>query len=791
MRITPLQDDRVTVKTTSTKSDYVVWRRWEDCLWFQDMLEIEYSMKAREKRARLFAGKGVKKNGLYTHDHASSFESLPPGPDPKSVSKDIHDYLPKLNKKGTLFRPSQATVALRHREFAALIDALFGEDVPALIAELRKERIIRDFFGHWRRDHDLAAKHKANRALVTQSLSAGAFSTYFSASNVSLSLPGTYPDVPTTPAPAPSTHSIERSESSSSLSLSDTDMSFFFPKAPSSAPARLRTFDQSQTITEEPRLASKSSSASTPALSSTPPRTPAIPPKSVRRSASATKQSDRKDEFTIEEFPLFLTSETREGLNLSGKPIAQANARPIPLRSGLASLPEEQELGSTLSYGENESESLPPSSLRSRYTSLAKGDPANRNCVLFVESTDGLATLGEAVNPDPISPATSEPYPDGFDMSPPTSSSRPPSLVMSSFSVQSSSSWYSTESAPRSRPGSPHSIISNDLDLPFVEGPSYPITPASADMFPVSAGPFPRLSTISMDSYQGVSIPERSIKRRSISPGPPLSPSTGSSVSSGSRRPRSYSQPLPMHEEQPWSDLGEDFIQSYLDNSSVLESIADSDSFEFTASRPQTPTPSERPPSPDPSSNANSDVIPSPSSRRQQIAMYLTPERLPRSRSYQDRPAGQFHFPLPPPRPSPSQPLPDPPQFPPPLPSVPSPHLRSYPSPPDDTLVVKAALGDAIVVFRTPRAGSLADLRLRVHNKFSRQEGITPPEPFVLAYLPPLMPGARSRMSSMSSASSADLAKMLPLVSEEEWSRAIATCGPKLVLRIVEVSEEE
>jgi hypothetical protein len=137
-----------------------VWRRWEDCLIFQETLETEYRRMARSKKQRLVAGRGVKKNGVYIHDQAASFESLPPGPDPNSVALDIHAYLPKLTKKATLFRASSATVEQRHREMHALIDALFSPDAPALIQELREDRVITDFFGYWRRDHDLAQKDR-------------------------------------------------------------------------------------------------------------------------------------------------------------------------------------------------------------------------------------------------------------------------------------------------------------------------------------------------------------------------------------------------------------------------------------------------------------------------------------------------------------------------------------------------------------------------------------------------------------------------------------------------------
>ena len=209
--------------TTSLNTEYEIWRRWEDCLYFQDLLESEYDQMSREKRARLQAGKGVKKNGLYEHEdptrrlrRAASFESLPPGPDPNMIAKSLHELLPKLAKKGTLFKASKETVEQRAQELRALIEALLmdNEDVPTLIVELRNLRTVRDFFGFWRRDHDRLEKEMAalekekarardadrlgsrgrsrSESLGSRAssiFSNSGFGTYFSGSNVSLHSP--------------------------------------------------------------------------------------------------------------------------------------------------------------------------------------------------------------------------------------------------------------------------------------------------------------------------------------------------------------------------------------------------------------------------------------------------------------------------------------------------------------------------------------------------------------------------------------------------------------------------
>ncbi|KXN91635.1 hypothetical protein AN958_12487, partial [Leucoagaricus sp. SymC.cos] len=172
------------VSPISPNSEYDVWRRWEDCLWFQDGLELEYKRAARQKRQRLQQGKGVKKNGFYLQDQASSWESLPPGPDPNTVAQDLHDHIPKLTKRGTLFRTSMATIEQRNTELQAFIEALFAEDQPTLIKEMRCTRLVTDFFGYWHRDAELVSKKQKSKTRESrESLTPSIFSSYFSASS--------------------------------------------------------------------------------------------------------------------------------------------------------------------------------------------------------------------------------------------------------------------------------------------------------------------------------------------------------------------------------------------------------------------------------------------------------------------------------------------------------------------------------------------------------------------------------------------------------------------------------
>ncbi|KAJ3569297.1 hypothetical protein NP233_g5139 [Leucocoprinus birnbaumii] len=173
MRISPIsRGERASISSNGSNSEYDVWRRWEDCLWLQDGLELE----ARVSR----------KTGFYLQDQAASWESLPPGPDPNSVAQDIHDYIPKLTKRGTIFRTSMATIEQRDAELQAFVEALFKEDQPALIKEMRSTRLVTDFFGYWHRDNELASrKQKARARESRESLTPSLFSSYFSASSTS------------------------------------------------------------------------------------------------------------------------------------------------------------------------------------------------------------------------------------------------------------------------------------------------------------------------------------------------------------------------------------------------------------------------------------------------------------------------------------------------------------------------------------------------------------------------------------------------------------------------------
>ncbi|KAI0303663.1 hypothetical protein B0F90DRAFT_1309664 [Multifurca ochricompacta] len=730
LKIIPILGDTVSIKSACTNSEYEIWRRWEDCLWFQDILELRYGIISREKRQRLAAGKGVKKNGLYIHDHAASFESLPPGPDPKSVAKNIHEYLPKLTKRGTLFRPSQATVDQRQKEFIALIKAFFQKDVPSLVLELRDDRNIRDFFGYWRRDYDLAHKRKGKRPLTAlDSTGIGSvMSSYFSASNISLSAT---PQTPISPlsTQTPRSPSHQRPNTADSIvSSSDTKSAFSSPSPtflarcpPSSAPPRIGpTFRDSPTSeggqdAHRRKRSISSSNYSGFSLSSLAHSSHTVTSRPRADShVNTTLSSSRPETFNVtSDFPLFLSSSTRD-LIPSPRPAPHSPTYATP---GLGTLLEDTELGSSIP-------ALPPTP-RSRKESSVHPDRTNRNCRVWHDPDEASSSDGDILDRELLTPV------DGTTLNvtltnSTSTSSLPSSVALSNLSLHSRRSSWRT-SSELVRPGSAGSNGSRiELDLPLM---------ACTDVF---SKPGPISTPMSVNSSLGM--------RRSLS----------------GRRPRSLSLPQPYLAPAPtdvgdggWSDLGEDFIDAYFSGPEPFSIPNDEDSLAHYDAAP---------------SNLPLDILEDPlespfsasglSTHRQEV-------------DYSGRSPGAFHLPWT--TSSSSQP--------------PSPQAPFGPAPVvpgDGTLVVKAALDNAIVVFRARRDIALTELRQRVYDKFVRTEGLPLRSPFALAYVPPAVGASGKRASTISStsAASADLARALPLRNEGEWVTAVAGCGSKITLRV-------
>lgn len=417
------KSSRSSKSSGSMHTEYDIWRRWEDCLWFQDILEQEYALMARQKRARLAAGKGVKKNGMYIHsDQAASFESLPPGPEANSIAKDIHEIVPKLTKKGTFFKASQATIEQRGKEFKAMIEALWGEEVPTLIKELRETRLVRDFFGYWRRDKDHDRKIAAQRTGTSDgvkssrsSLAPSTLSMYFSASSVDVAHMPTSPPAshhghataqsprpPKSPQPA---HAPYDATASSSTSTSPT------PQSPITPTPTAMQFSISNrgSLTPQPYASFSDDESST-----------------GRRSISSVRfthtQTKRESKVALDEMPIVFMPD--------GQPWSESAiyGQPHERHVGLQALPEDRELVADMSGLDVSAASSPPRTTpmrRARNNSLP--NPTNRNGVVFSPAPD---TSADASLPPIMAHADS---------------SRPPSVALSMFSdISGASSWRSS-----------------------------------------------------------------------------------------------------------------------------------------------------------------------------------------------------------------------------------------------------------------------------------------------------------------------------------------------------------
>jgi hypothetical protein len=699
-------------------------------------METRYGVISRTKIQRLQAGKGVKKNGMYIHDRAASFESLPPGPDPKSVAKDLHQCLPKLTQRGTFFGATHATVDQRQKEFSAFIKALFEEDVPSLIKELREDRVIKDFFGYWRRDHDLAVKEgrRRSKAASFDSVRNMSFiSSFFSTSSVSLSTPRA--DLP--PISPRSASLSQRSHTTDSiLSLPDADSVLSAAsKPPSSAPARLGSMfrDSVTSDDEDPTVGRKISTSFSNSHGPSPPSSPlshnsATTPRRAHSNRSRSSPSPRSETFNVtSDFPLFLSSSTRGLLPTSRRPHSPSYATP-----GLGTLPED-----SVPVVDSPVSNTPHLTLRGRSDLPINTKRANRNVVILPDTDEFSSSEGDVLEGELLTPV------DGADFNmfvgrSTSCSSPPPSSAWSDLSLQSDGSSRRTSSDQTW----PSSASSNDSESGI-----------EID--------FPHMTcTDSFAQLEG-----------SLSP-----PTASSSISTlrGSiygRRRRSLSQPLPVGSsiptdvgEEDWSDQGEDLMEAYLGGSqsifapNVRDSLSNYDD-----------VPSDFPLDIPDDALDSSSVISFSTSRERIPSIHGPPRAL-----HRPRPSGTTSLTRPPSS-QPSRTM-----------SISSSRSAAR----GDTLVVKAVLDDAKVVLRVQCDVLFTELRQRVLEKFAQTEGMLLRGKFELSYLPPVVGGAgKNRTSTVSSMSTTSLAIVdwtgaLALRNEGDWATAIASCGSKITLRV-------
>ncbi|KAL6301376.1 hypothetical protein BKA93DRAFT_798032 [Sparassis latifolia] len=766
MRICPItgdvRDDTSSGKSGNSHTEYEVWRRWEDCLYLQEILEEEYGMMARNKRHRLAAGKGVKKNGVYIQsDQAASFESLPPGPEANSVAKDVHEIIPKLTKKGTLFRPSQSTVDQRGKEFQAMIETLLSDDVPTLIKELRELRTVRDFFAYWRRDkdHERKARRPSTSAGGRDSVTSSAFSMYFSASNLSLQMPNSYADLPPSPA-LPSAISVASSHSSKSA------------KGKSPAYARSDSSASSSSLSRFPNPPAGPAAQATPMSFSVSARGSLYVDTPERVGGYTSEPDDRPRTAP----PRSQTGSYRRSLNRPFSSQTSVDGVEMPIMftpddhswsdglssdhgMGLQALPEDQELASDirhLSIGNSPQDAPPP--VRRSHNNSCPGR-ANRNCVIFMTTPPDRPEIpqraaSQVLHPDVESLNVQDSQPDSrspelsHSASVLADSSRNSTASFSRFSAETSrrSSWRTsvasetsvasdiTSGAPKDSDFDPqrNSILSSFSMQSSMSSIAERWIPYSSPQ-PSHAS---RASVATINSLISNSSVDAVLPRRMS---PPPNGTALRSLSNHSRRSvdtRSNGNVA----EDVWYEQRDDCIDAYFYDPSLRSTPASSVL-------------------PDDHQYGGREVLPLRFDKHMS-----TPDRFPKP--FQDRPPGQFHLPWSPPA---------------------SPPRMTSPSG-SDTYTIKAMLRESIVLLRASYGTSYPEVRERLRDKFAKQEEVPLSNPFVIGYLPqsaiPQTPSTRGRPRSSSLSSERSLTSLRYIYSEEEWHTAVAGCAGKLTIRI-------
>ncbi|KAH9953898.1 hypothetical protein BC827DRAFT_103992 [Russula dissimulans] len=735
LRIYPILSDKASISTKGSNLEYNIWRSWDDYLWFQETLELRYAALSRQKRQRLQAGKGIKKDGLYLHDRASSFESLPPGPDPKSVAKSIHEYLPKLTKRRSFFRAGQETADQRQKEVDALLTAFFQPDVPMLIRELRDDRVIRDFFGYWRRDYDLAMKVDRQRPKTAQDdgTSVRSFVTSFvSTSNVSLPLrhdpsPPVSTFIKQTPRSISSSRRPRTADAAVPLSDAGSRFSDITQPLPSPgsqfAPARSRSMFPNSS---EDGGSTQGRKASTSSSDSYRPSSPSVassmtlisrPQVNSREPKSSSPLRDQTFNVSAD-FPLFLSSSTRDLLPSSRPPHSPTYVTP-----GLGTLPEETEPCPSVP-------TIRPPTQRTGMDAPVSPGGANRQHVVWPD-TDEASSSEDVPERELLTPVDGTPLNMGI-VKLTSSSSMSPSIALLDHSLQSRCSCWRSSSEHAGRCSVHSDDPHTEVDFSFM---------GSTDAFSelecsISPPTTPSNSSTLRRSFS-------SCRRRSLS----QSPSLAKLVPTDAR-------------EDDQSDYGEETLEAYFGGPVPFFTENEQDSVTYYDGVPSDlplDVPYDTPDSP------------------VEIGFPIPRER----RDYIDGPSRALDHPSP--RSSP----PIPPQ----MSSAATP--ISHRAEMEGVLFVKAVLDDAIVILRARCDESLAELRRHLLEKFARSGGVRPRGPFALEYAPPVVSGPAGRRAgkyvstiSSVSASSVDWDRAIPLRTEEDWANAVARCGSKITLRV-------
>ena len=105
----------------------------------------------------------------------------------------------------------------------------------------------------------------------------------------------------------------------------------------------------------------------------------------------------------------------------------------------------------------------------------------------------------------------------------------------------------------------------------------------------------------------------------------------------------------------------------------------------------------------------------------------------------------------------------------------------------EGSVTLKAVLQKSIVLLRVPRGAPLEEVRARLQDKFTAQEGVHLARAFVIGWVPPAaaamgMATGRLRASSVSGSGTQALRYVY---TEEEWQAALEACaGGKMTVRL-------
>ncbi|KIM40537.1 hypothetical protein M413DRAFT_445979 [Hebeloma cylindrosporum] len=729
MHIAPLiGGDGVSVSSRGSTIEYEIWRRWEDCLFLQEALEQEYSRAAREKKVRLQQGKGVKAfNGMYKQDMASSWESLPPGPDPKSVVQDVHGHLPRLTKRGTLFRASQATIEQRQREIQNLIETLFSDDMPALIQEIRASTVVTDFFALWRRDYD-QLDHSSKGA--RNSLSSSVFSSYFSDSNPtlsgrsSISLERPLKSLPKSPVKKPSTN--RRSSESRPRSSAGSTRSSSASSRSTAASSELSEVSRYPTSSKR---TSTGSGASDITAMTYEPRRRALSIASSDSSSTSHSDGSSDSGSTASTDPAIVD----DAPYVFGHNPTQPNERPS---SVLEVLPEERELLSKSSEGFL----AVPIVRRPRASTMER--KANRSYQIVSSASSGDRSKPEDGRSIRESwQTTSSLDTNANDIIEGLGFTLPNAVKENKFraSMASISTFMTTDSADAVIPNTP--------------------TTTSLKHTPSTTSSSTRMSTpVSLSDFEIYSDDGRNSILDEF-PRP-------TSYIPGYLSDRPETPTRNAHLDPPQSsEASFDAAPSPTPTSNLFFTVhSSSDASRSDYDRPRSPTDTIA--TTFTTSTVTSSVYDRPPSPSSTIATAYRTSSV--ASSVYDRP------------PSPTSTI---------ATTYTTSTITSSVSP--GTLSLKAAHNDAIILLRVSSETSFAEVRLRLYNKFVGQEGVPLSQNFTVAFVPatqsPTQTSPRKDRLRSASVSSADRMELIFINSDADWEQ-ITSCagGSKLTLRILD-----